>query len=144
MLRESSSLPGAAALLVCALGAAGCVDDDPLFVTAPTSGELQAVQGAGCVLGDGYPIASGSHVIVYPVTCGSDCNDYPDGGFARYLFCLNGVLGENDPAQAGGSVGAPVPQHLWNGYSRCTALPNPWSTPRYGQSADRKTCVALP
>lgn len=98
---------------------------------------LNALAASPCILGDGYRIPSGGSTTVYPVSCGSDCNDFPDGGFATPLFCVNGVLGESDPKLTGGPVAPVVNALLYNGYSRCTALPNG----RYQQSADRKTCV---
>lgn len=125
--------------LVIAIAMAACaVEPDDANVGAATS-----ALGASCTLGDGYVIASGASKIIYPVSCASDCNDYPNGGLDYGLFCLNGVLGEWDPALAGGTVGPPINPLTFNGHSRCTALPNPYSTPRWGQSADRKTCVRL-
>jgi hypothetical protein len=101
---------------------------------------MQSPLEASCVLGDGYVIPSGSGKIIYPVTCPSDCNDFPNGGLDFGLFCKNGVLGENDPNLTGGTVGPPfLNASQFNGYSRCTARPNGV----WGQSADRKTCVHL-
>lgn len=102
-----------------------------------------ATLGAPCVLGDGYVIPSGGSKIIYPVSCPSTCGDFPNGGLDQPLFCLNGVLGEWDPSLTGGTVGPAIPQHIWNGYSRCTAKANPYSTPKWGQTSDRKFCVQL-
>ncbi len=97
---------------------------------------------ASCVLGDGYVIASGSSKTIYPVSCPSDCNDFPNGGLDLAMFCKDGILGENDPLLTGGTVGPPfLSGSTFNGYSRCTARPNPYSG--WAQSADRKTCVKL-
>jgi hypothetical protein len=111
--------------------------------TPATSEVSSAVTGASCVLGDGYVIPSGGSKTIYPVSCPSDCRDFPNGGLDTTLFCLNGVLGEWDPALTGGTVGPAIPQHIWNGNHRCTAKANPYSNPKWGQSADRKSCVQL-
>lgn len=105
----------------------------------PDTGSTPQTGGAPCMLGDGYVILSGSNLTVFPVSCGSDCHDYPDGGFATTLFCLNGALGESDPVLARGSVAPLVIASQYNGFSRCTALPNSYR--RLAQSADRKSCV---
>ena len=42
------------------------------------------------------------------------------------------------------SVGPALNPLIWNGYSRCTAKPNPYRAPYWGQSANRKTCVPCP
>lgn len=124
-----------------------CLVAHSAFADEKTNDKAESVQqseqtftaGAACMLGDGFVILSGSNLTVYPVTCGSDCRDYPDGGFPTTLFCMNGKLGESDPVLAGGSVEPAVVASQYNGFSRCTALPNPWR--RYAQSADRKSCV---
>jgi len=95
---------------------------------------------AACILGDGYKIPSGGHLTTYPVGCPSDCFDYPNGGLDDTLYCNDGVLGRSDPALTGGSVAPLVTAAHYNGYSRCSALPHP--NGEWGQSADRKTCVA--
>ena len=120
--------------LAAGLAGAGCAVDD-----APTS-TASAEVGSSCTLGDGYVIASGGNKTVYPVTCPSDCNDFPGGGLPLTLYCLNGVLGLSNPALTGGSVAPTTPASQYNGNSVCTALPNP---PTWGQSANRKTCVHL-
>ncbi len=96
-----------------------------------------AMAALPCIMGDGYKIPSGGNVTVAPVSCGSDCYDYPNGGFETKLFCVNGVLGESDPKLTGGPVAPLVNAAEYNGYSRCTALP----TAAYKQSADRKSCI---
>lgn len=124
---------------IAALALAGCaVELEP-----SASSTSATVLGASCTLGDGFVIASGGHKSLYPVTCPSDCNDFPNGGFEYVVFCLNGTLGEDDPALTGGSVGPAIPASQYNGNIRCTAKPNPYSTPHWGQSADRRTCVRL-
>jgi hypothetical protein len=123
-------------LATAALGA--CATEDPPSVDIATS----TLVGA-CVLGDGYEIPSGGHLIVYPVGCPSDCDDFPNGGLDFGLFCLNGGLGENDPLLTGGSVAPVLVPQAWNGHSRCTTRPNPYTTPPWGQSSDRKHCVRL-
>ena len=96
-----------------------------------------AISTTACVLGDGYVIPNGGKKTVYPVSCGSDCNDYPRGGFATDLFCVNGILGESDPKLTGGPVAPLAIAAQYNGKSACTALP----TAVYKQSADRKSCI---
>ena len=124
-----------------ALALTACVVGDgaepALDTGAEAIGTEAAALGAACVLGDGYVIPSGGNITVYPVSCGTDCNDRPGGGFDLQLFCVNGVLGESNPALSGGPLDPLVTASHFNGYSRCTALP----TASYTQSADRKTCI---
>jgi hypothetical protein len=136
---SASILRSACWLLAGALALSACATD----AEDPSVAEASAALGASCSLGDGYVIPSGGSKTIYPVTCPSDCNDFPNGGLDYTLFCLNGVLGEWDPALAGGTVGPPVNGLAFNGYSRCTARPNPWSTPMWGQTPDRKHCSQL-
>jgi hypothetical protein len=103
---------------------------------------LSAAANNPCILGDGYRVSSGSAVTIFPVNCPSDCRDYPNGTIPTPLFCVNGVLGESDPRLTGGSVAPVVNALQYNGFS-CTAIPNPYSTPQYIQSADRKGCVKV-
>lgn len=119
--------------LLRALGGCSGDADQPESALATATAALSSA----CVLGDGYIIASGHSRTVAHVTCPSDCYDSPNGGFADPLFCLNGVLGESDPILAGGSVAPFVVAAQYNGYGKCTALPNG----RWGQSADRRTCI---
>ena len=136
---------GERALLVglSALALTACVVGDGAEPALDTGAEAIGTEAAAldvaCVLGDGYVIPSGGHITVYPVSCGSDCRDYPNGGFARELFCVNGVVRKGDPALPGGSLAPLVTASYFNGYSRCTALP----TASYTQSADRKSCIPL-
>ncbi|XXF80171.1 hypothetical protein P2318_10585 [Myxococcaceae bacterium GXIMD 01537] len=133
------------AAVLCAVTWAGCGGDAQGENNSSNSGasptetrQVSMALGASCVLGDGYVIASGSYKSVYPISCPSDCYDYPEGGFEFCLYCLNGVIGENDPLLTGGTVGPPfVDGTLFNGYSRCSVRP----TAQWAQSADRKTCV---
>lgn len=126
-----------AALLGAALLASACVEaDDPTLAETE-----QPVVGASCAFGDGFVLASGASKTIYPVTCPSDCNDFPNGGLDYTLFCLNGVLGEWDPALTGGTVGPAINGLMFNGYSRCSTRPS-WNG-RWGQTADRKGCVRL-
>ncbi len=126
-----------AALLGAALLTSACVEaDDPTLAETD-----QPVLGASCPFGDGFVLASGASKTIYPVTCPSDCNDFPNGGLDYTLFCLNGVLGEWDPALTGGTVGPAINGLMFNGYSRCSTRPS-WNG-RWGQTADRKGCVRL-
>ncbi|RKH00107.1 hypothetical protein D7V97_30745 [Corallococcus sp. CA053C] len=105
---------------------------------SPMKAAPTALVGDGCVFGDGSAIASGTSRTLYPVSCPSDCNDFPNGGLDLVLFCKDGVLGENDPSLTGGTVGPPFRNALlFNGSRRCTALP----TDQWAQSVDRLTCV---
>jgi hypothetical protein len=109
----------AAALLGAALLTSACVEaDDPTLAETD-----QPVVGASCPFGDGFILASGASKTIYPVWCPSDCYDFPNGGLDYTLFCLNGVLGEWDPALTGGNVGPAINGLIYNGYSRCTARP---------------------
>ena len=132
-----------ASFLSCGLLAFGamsaCADveaEDPIQSTS------SALVGQ-CTLGDGYVVPNGGSFTVYTVRCPSDCNDYPNGTYPTELFCKNGVLGESNPALSGGTVDPIVVAAHYNSYSRCTALPNPYSTPQWGTNATRKTCVRL-
>lgn len=107
----------------------------------------QGSSSAPCTLGDGYKIPSGGSFKAYPVRCPNNCFDYPNGGIEKILFCKDGMLGISDPTlTADGTVAPYEVAGQYNGYSRCTALPlfNPWpNQPKWGQSANRKTCVKL-
>lgn len=113
----------------------------------PSDANAAMALPAPCILGDGYKIASGGNLIVYPVRCPSNCFDFPNGGLDTQLFCKDGVLGISDPTLTKDGTVAPYEVAAqYNGYSRCTALPqfHPWpNQPKWGQSADRKTCVKL-
>lgn len=119
-----------------ALALTGCLDTDaPDDATLATS--TQPVLGASCTFGDGFVLASGGNKTIYPVSCASDCLDFPNGGLDYTLFCKDGVLGEWDPTLTGGTVGPAINGAIFNGNSRCTAKP----TATWAQSADRKRCV---
>ncbi|MCP3138267.1 hypothetical protein [Pyxidicoccus xibeiensis] len=144
-VRTSLNQRFAGAVVAGAVALLGCGGDIPEKAAhagdtgdAPSIESASASLGASCVLGDGYVIASGSSKTLYPVSCPSDCYDFPDGGLDLALFCKDGVLGENDPLLTGGTVGPPFRDaSTFNGYSRCSVIP----TALWAQSADRKTCV---
>lgn len=133
-------------VLVClvALGSAMVVLGAPVAFDGPAANAASS-QPAPCILGDGYRVTSGASIKVYPVRCPSNCFDYPNGGIELELFCKSGTLGISDPTlTADGTVAPYEVASQYNGYSRCTALPShPGWWDKWGQSADRKSCVKL-
>lgn len=103
----------------------------------PAPGTGSTTPGAACVFGDGFILRSGGHVTLYPVHCGTDCNDAPNGGLDTTYFCKNGVLGESDPVLSGGTLEPLAVASQLNGKARCTAL----ATDTYTVSADRRICI---
>lgn len=141
MNRASSSLSWLA--VASALSLAACTLDTDEPDGEPTVATTRAALGASCVFGDGFVVPSGGHHIIYPVTCPSDCDDFPNGGLDYWLFCLDGVFGEWDPALTGGTVGPAINASMLNGYTRCSTKPNPWSTPQWAVTPDRRHCVQI-
>jgi hypothetical protein len=135
------AIVGGAGLLAAALLLGACVELDSSTLGDDETSTATSALNESCVLGDGFVIPHGSNHTSYPVTCGSDCNDYPSGGFPLTMYCQHGLLGESNPALTGGSVAPYLTASQYNGYSMCTALPNPWRN--MVQSADRKTCIQL-
>lgn len=128
-----------------ALGSAILLLGAPIAFDGPNANAAPSLP-APCVLGDGYKVKSGASIKVYPVRCPTNCFDAPNGGpIEKQLFCKDGTLGISDPTlTADGTVAPYEVASQYNGPGHCTALPShPGWWDKWGQSADRKTCVKL-